>query len=83
MPHDETVARATVKCLRRPKPEIWPAWSVFVRYGMAAAMAFPRSGDWGLDRLVRGWEKREAAKQSQATERRSDGATKGTRAIGN
>jgi NAD(P)-dependent dehydrogenase (short-subunit alcohol dehydrogenase family) len=79
MQSPQAVARATLKCLRRPRPEVWPAWSVFVRYGMAAAMAFPRSGDWGLDRLVRGWEEREAERQSDATERRSEAEALGTR----
>lgn len=35
----EVVARATVKCLRRPRPEVWP--SLPVRFGMAVCNAFP------------------------------------------
>lgn len=35
----ETVANAVVKCLRRPKPEVWT--SALTRWAMAAAAAFP------------------------------------------
>ena len=80
--HPDKVARATIKCLRRPRPEVWPGWAVFVRYGMAAAMAFPRSGDWGLNRLVRSWEEKESKSVGDATERRSEEATGGEGALG-
>ncbi len=39
-PHTgETVARAVVKCLRKPKSEVWP--SVGARLGLAVTTAFP------------------------------------------
>jgi len=47
----ERVARATVKCLRKPIPEVWT--SLFVRFGMAFSNAFPRLGDLGVRKMVR------------------------------
>lgn len=35
----EKVARCIVKCLRRPRSEVWPA--LIVRFGIAGALAFP------------------------------------------
>ncbi|MBL0928332.1 MAG: SDR family NAD(P)-dependent oxidoreductase [Phycisphaerales bacterium] len=54
----EKVARAVVRCLRRPRPEVWT--SLFVRWGMAVAGAFPRLGDLGLAPLVKQRRKLEA-----------------------
>lgn len=36
----EQVARAIVKCLKRPRPEVWP--SNMARFGLAITTAFPR-----------------------------------------
>ncbi len=47
----ERVARAIVRGLRRPKPEIWT--SQFVRYGMTFAEAMPWMTDLFLGRMVR------------------------------
>jgi hypothetical protein len=52
----ETVARSTVRCLRRPRSEVWPSWAVFVRLGIAGAMAFPGLSDWAMRRMVRNKE---------------------------
>ena len=62
----ETVANATVKCLRRPRSEVWPSWALFVRYGIAGAMAFPGIGDWAMARMVRNKE-REALRDREAS----------------
>jgi short-subunit dehydrogenase len=51
----ERVASAIVRCLRRPRPEVWT--SLPTRLGMAACTAFPGIEDWFLRRIVR---KREA-----------------------
>jgi short-subunit dehydrogenase len=48
----ETVAGSIVRCLRRPRPEVWPTWSVLVRLGMAVGMAFPAMADLGVRRLA-------------------------------
>ncbi|MDX2114117.1 MAG: SDR family NAD(P)-dependent oxidoreductase [Planctomycetota bacterium] len=47
----ERVAGAIVKCLQRPRPEVWT--SLGVRLGMAVCVAFPSLGDWGVRRMVR------------------------------
>ena len=48
-PHSpEKVARAIVRCLRRPRPEVWP--SPLSRFGVAAMTAFPRLAGWVLRR---------------------------------
>jgi short-subunit dehydrogenase len=51
----ERVARAIVRCLRRPRPEVWT--SRFVRLGMAFCNAFPGVEDrwirWMLERRRR------------------------------
>lgn len=57
----ERVARAIVRRLRRPAPEIWTSW--FVRYGMTFAEAMPRMTDMFLRRMVR----ERAAKDAQAS----------------
>lgn len=49
----DTVAGSIVRCLRRPKPEVWPTWSVLVRLGMAVTVAFPKLGDLGVRRIAR------------------------------
>lgn len=49
----DTVARAIVRCLRRPRSEVWPAWSPLVRIGMSICTAFPVLADWGTKRLAK------------------------------
>ncbi|TVQ81009.1 MAG: SDR family NAD(P)-dependent oxidoreductase [Phycisphaeraceae bacterium] len=61
----ETVAKSVVRCLERPKPEVWPSWAWLVRFGMAISMAFPRVGDLGLKRLVREYEEAEHGRRDQ------------------
>lgn len=46
----ERVANAIVRCLRRPKPEVWT--STFVRFGMALCNAFPGIEDFWLHRML-------------------------------
>ncbi len=51
-PHTpEKVARAIVRCLRRPRPEVWP--SPLIRYVLAVCTAFPSVGAWLLRRIER------------------------------
>lgn len=50
MQTSETVARAVVRCLKKPRPEVWT--SAFVRLGMSISMAFPRVADWGVRWMV-------------------------------
>ncbi len=47
----QRVARAVVKCLRRPCPEVWP--SVGARLGLALTTATPRLGAWAMRRLMK------------------------------
>jgi NADP-dependent 3-hydroxy acid dehydrogenase YdfG len=47
----EQVARAVVKCLRRPRAEVWPCRSV--RFGLAMTTAFPEFAAWAMRRLQR------------------------------
>lgn len=47
----ERVARAVVRCLRRPKAEVWT--SLFVRLGMAVSVASPALADLGVRGMVR------------------------------
>lgn len=47
----ERVARAVVRCLRRPCPEVWT--SHIVRTVAAVGTAFPRFGDWMIGRQTR------------------------------
>ena len=44
----ERVARAVVKCLRRPRPEVWTSFTV--RAVAAAMILAPRFGDWMIRR---------------------------------
>ena len=46
----ERVAGAIVRCLRRPKPEVWP--SVATRFAVAFATAVPSFGAWVLRRVL-------------------------------
>lgn len=46
-----TVARAIVRCLRRPRSEVWPGGSWWVRVLMAGAIAAPAS----VDLAMRAW----------------------------
>ncbi len=45
------VARAVVRCLRRPKPEVWT--SPTTRWSMAIAAAFPSLADMGMRSMFR------------------------------
>jgi len=47
----ERVADAIVRCLRRPKPEVWP--SVATRFAVALVTAVPSIGAWALRRILR------------------------------
>ena len=47
----ERVANAVVRCLRKPRPEVWT--SRFVHYGMAASMAMPRVADASVRWMVK------------------------------
>jgi short-subunit dehydrogenase len=47
----ERVARAIVKCLGKPKGEVWT--SLPVRLALAATVAMPGLTDWGLRRMAR------------------------------
>ena len=67
MQRPETVARATVRCLRRPRSEVWPSWAVLVRLGIAGATAFPGMVDVALGRMV---AREEARERRAAAERR-------------
>lgn len=59
MQRSETVAKAIVNCLRRPKDEVWPAAARFVQFGMAFANAFPRLPGFFFRRgMVRHYEDR-------------------------
>lgn len=46
----EVVARAIVRCLRRPRGEVWT--STPMRLALAAAVAMPGLADWGLAKSV-------------------------------
>lgn len=47
----ERVANAIVKCLRRPKGEVWTSWTT--RCALGAATIAPGIADWTLARMVR------------------------------
>lgn len=47
----EKVANAIVRCLRRPRGEVWTSRSVRLLFAMANA--FPGFGDWAIRRYVR------------------------------
>jgi short-subunit dehydrogenase len=51
MQKPERVARAVVRCLRRPRAEVWT--SLGTRLGMAACVAFPGVEDFYLKRMIR------------------------------
>jgi short-subunit dehydrogenase len=46
----ERVARAVVRCLRKPKPEVWT--STLIRLGMAVAMPIPWAAEMGVRGMV-------------------------------
>ena len=46
----ERVANAIVRCLRRPKPEVWP--SVATRFALALTTAVPSIGVWTLRQIM-------------------------------
>lgn len=52
----ETVGKAIVKCLRRPKPEVWPSWAWMVRIGMCLGGMAPKLSDRGVRRLMKAYE---------------------------
>lgn len=45
------VARAIVRCLHKPKGEVWTSLSV--RLALSATVAMPRLTDWGLTKAMR------------------------------
>jgi len=47
----EHVAKAIVRCLRRPRPEVWP--HIPSRFGVALATALPRLSAWAIRRKMR------------------------------
>lgn len=47
----EHVASRVVRCLRKPRPEVWP--HVPTRYAMAICTAFPRLTAWAMRRMAR------------------------------
>lgn len=51
MQSPEKVAGAIVKCLRRPKPEVWTSWPT--RAAICASALFPRATDAFLRRAMR------------------------------
>lgn len=51
MQDPEQVARAIVRCLRKPVPEVWP--HLATRFGMAGCTAFPRAAAWAMRRMAR------------------------------
>lgn len=59
MQSPRTVARAVVRCLKRPRAEVWT--SVFVRWGMAVAGVMPRVADMAVGGMVRDYERRKTA----------------------
>lgn len=59
MQSPDTVARAVVRCLRKPKAEVWT--SQLVRVGMAVSMLVPRAADMGVRGMVRDYNRRAAA----------------------
>jgi short-subunit dehydrogenase len=59
-----TVARAILRCLRRPKAEVWT--SLFVRFGMSICTAFPALGDMGTRKMVRDYNSRRGASSPSA-----------------
>jgi NAD(P)-dependent dehydrogenase (short-subunit alcohol dehydrogenase family) len=61
----ETVARAIVACLRKPKPEVWPSWSWFVRWSMGLCTMFPTLADLGTRRLVTEYEREQKQRRDQ------------------
>jgi short-subunit dehydrogenase len=46
----ERVANAIVRCLRRPRPEVWT--SAAARLAFAVGVALPRTADWALRRMA-------------------------------
>jgi len=58
MQSPERVARAVVKCLRKPRAEMWT--NAFVRFGMTASALAPRLADLGVRKMVREHRQREA-----------------------
>jgi short-subunit dehydrogenase len=48
----ERVARAVVRCLRRPRGEVWT--SIGVRLALGAATAWPGLADWAIARALKG-----------------------------
>ena len=47
----EKVARAIVRCLRRPRPEVWP--HLMSRFGLAIVTAFPAFNEMSMRSLMR------------------------------
>lgn len=54
MHSSEQVARAIIACLKKPKPEVWPALlGRGVRFGLAISTAFPGLSAWNLRGMMR------------------------------
>jgi len=51
MQSPEKVAGAIVKCLKRPRGEVWTSWPA--RIGVGASVMMPGVTDWALGRMVR------------------------------
>lgn len=56
------VARAVVRCLRRPRAEVWPCRSA--RFGLALMTALPEVSAWAMRRLQRRRRGRQAINQT-------------------
>jgi short-subunit dehydrogenase len=69
----ERVARAIVRCLRRPRPEVWT--SHIVRGFAAVGTFFPRVGDYLIGRQVR----EEAERHASSSEDRPRSHTRSLR----
>lgn len=50
MHSSEKVARSVVRCLRKPRPEVWP--SVGTRFGVAITTAIPALGAWSIRSIM-------------------------------
>lgn len=56
MQSPDRVARAIVRCLRRPRPEVWT--SAFVRLGMIVSALMPRIADGAVRGMVSDYERK-------------------------
>ncbi len=49
------VSKAIVRCLKKPKPEVWTSWPV--RLGMIFSAATPRLANMGVKHMVKAYDK--------------------------